>query len=64
MLSAPQGASVFVVPDYKNSEMWICFQSGGATEKGSAIKPSFGTGQRNHWTIRDLPNVICGTVVL
>ena len=54
--------SVFVVPDHKNSEMWICFQSsGGLVEKGVSDQALIWNWIEDHWTIRDLPNVICGT---
>lgn len=53
--------NVFVVADYKNQEMWICFQaSGGAGERGFCDQALIWNWKENHWTIRDLPNVICG----
>lgn len=62
-IRAAGAKSVFVVPDYKNSEMWICFQSsGGSAEKGVCDQALIWNWVEDHWTIRDLPNVICGTV--
>lgn len=55
--------SVFVVPDYNNSEMWICFQStSDALEKGYADQAAIWNWQEDTWTLRDLPNVRYGTV--
>lgn len=53
--------NVFVVPDYRNTEMWICFQaSGAAGERGYCDQALIWNWKENHWTIRDLPNVIGG----
>lgn len=55
--------SVFVVPDYSNTEMWICFQSSGANqEEAQADRAAIWNWQENTWTIRDLPKVFAGTV--
>lgn len=54
--------SVFVVPDYSNTEMWICFQSTGATaDLAQADRAVIWNWQEDTWTIRDLPNVFYGT---
>lgn len=56
-------SSVFVVPDYSNSEMWVCFQSSGNIgNKAQNDRALIWNWQENHWTIRDLPNVFYGTV--
>lgn len=55
-------ANVFVVPDYNSTEMWVCFQgnSSGAST-GTADTALIWNWKENTWTIRQLPNVICGT---
>lgn len=55
--------SVFVVPDYNNTEMWVCFQSSGnMTDKAQADRALIWNWQEETWTIRDLPNVFYGAV--
>ncbi len=55
--------SVFVVPDYSNSEMWICFQSSnGESTSGQADRAVIWNWQEDTWTIRDLPDVFFGTI--
>lgn len=56
-------SAVFVVPDYSNSEMWVCFQStSGALEGGYADQAAIWNWQENTWTLRDLPQVRNGTM--
>lgn len=54
--------SVYVVPDYSNTEMWICFQSTVDSVAGEyADRAVIWNWSDNTWTIRDLPQVIYGT---
>lgn len=51
--------STFVVPDYSNTEMWICFaQSAEATDLGYADRACVWNWTTNEWSIRDVPNLI------
>ncbi len=53
----------FVVPDYNNTEMWICYCStnlpSGADYCDRAVIYNW---KENNWTIRDLPKVFSGGV--
>lgn len=65
LFNAIQGSvgSVFVVPDYNNMEMWICFQSSVQTGGNSgADQAIIWNWAEDTWTIRDLPNVVAATV--
>ena len=54
--------SVFVVPDYTSTEMWICFQSTqDSIANDYADRAVIWNWAENTWTIRDLPKVIYGT---
>ncbi|UMO76445.1 putative structural protein [Pseudomonas phage BroderSalsa] len=54
--------SVFVVPDYNNTEMWVCFQSTvEAIAGGYADRAAIWNWQEDTWTIRELPKLIHGT---
>lgn len=49
----------FVVPDYANTEMWICFsQSTGATTTGYCDKACVWNWISDEWSVRDLPRLI------
>lgn len=54
--------SVFVVPDYKSSEIWICYQ---ATEdailNGYSDRAMIWNWIENTWTVRDIPELLFGT---
>lgn len=52
----------FVVPDYSNTEMWICYVSTDNTTDNYCDRALIWNWEENTWTIRDLPKVICGTV--
>lgn len=55
--------SVFVVPDYNNTEMWICFQaSSDASTEAYADRAVIWNWQDDTWSIRDVPKVFYGTV--
>lgn len=51
---------VFVVPDYANSEMWVCYPS-SSSEDNSCDKALLWNWKDNTWTLRDLPDVFYGT---
>lgn len=54
--------SVFVVPDYANSEMWVCFQStSDAITEGYADSAAIWNWGEDTWTLRDIPKVVAGT---
>ena len=54
--------SVFVVPDYANSEMWVCFQSSSdAITEGYADSAAIWNWEEDTWTLRDIPKVVAGT---
>jgi hypothetical protein len=61
-IRAGSNNSVFVVPDYANSEMWVCFQSTAEAVSGSycdrAAIYNWTTGL---WTFRDLPQIVYAT---
>lgn len=49
----------FVIPDYNNTEMWVCFpQASGNANPGYCDKACIWNWVTNEWTIRDLPNII------
>lgn len=51
--------NTFVVPDYNNTEMWICFaQSTGAATSGYCDKACVWNWATNEWSIRDVPQLI------
>lgn len=55
--------SVFVVPDYNNTEMWVCFQSTSESlSEGYSDQALIWNWADDTWTTRDLPKVIYGTV--
>lgn len=55
--------STFVVPDYNNTEMWICFaQSTGATSTGFCDKAIIWNWVEDKWTIRDIPEIITAAI--
>jgi hypothetical protein len=55
-------SNVFVVPDYNSSEMWICFQGTSSQGlDGTADTALIWNWVENHWTIRDLPNIVHAT---
>lgn len=51
---------VFVVPDYANSEMWVCYPSTSATND-QCDRALVWNWRDSTWTIRELPNVFSGT---
>lgn len=53
--------NVFVVPDYNQSEMWICYQSSDADPTANADRALIWNWKEDTWTVRDLPNVIYAT---
>ena len=54
--------STFVVPDYANTEMWICYAQGTeAAEAGYCDKALIWNWKENKWSIRDIPNAIYAT---
>lgn len=50
----------FVVPDYANSEMWICYSSTDNTTD-YCDRALVWNWRNQKWTIRDIPNVYYGT---
>lgn len=50
----------FVVPDYANSEMWVCYCSTDATND-YCDRALVWNWRNNQWTIRDIPQVFYGT---
>lgn len=53
---------VFVVPDYANSEMWVCFQSTAEAQAGNySDRAAIWNWQDNTWTFRDLPQTVYAT---
>jgi hypothetical protein len=58
-IKSDDNQNTFVVPDYSNSEMWICFPAAtGATSAGYCDKALIWNWKENKWAIRDLPNII------
>lgn len=56
-------ANTFVIPDYNNTEMWVCFaQSTGAAGAGYCDKAIVWNWKEDKWTIRDIPNAICAAI--
>lgn len=54
--------SVFVVPDYSSTEMWVCFQATADAINGEfSDRALIWNWVDNTWTIRDLPKVMYGT---
>lgn len=54
--------SVFVVPDYNNNEMWVCFQeSDTATGSPYANTALVWNWKDDNWTIRDIPETPAAT---
>lgn len=52
-------ASTFVIPDYNNTEMIVCFsQSTGAVASGYCDKAVVWNWTDNEWSIRDIPNIL------
>jgi hypothetical protein len=48
--------AVFVVPDYNNSEMWVCFQSAdNASGSPYANRALIWNWANDNWTIREIP---------
>lgn len=55
-------SNVFVVPDYNSTEMWVCFQgSSSQTTNSLADTALIWNWREDTWTIRQIPNAICGT---
>ncbi len=51
--------STFVVPDYSNTEMWICFsQSTEAFTEGFDDRAIVWNWTTNEWSMREIPNLI------
>lgn len=56
------GTNTFVVPDYNNTEMWICYQRGSSQSSiPYANQALIWNWRSDTWTIRDLPEVTFGT---
>jgi hypothetical protein len=55
--------AVFVVPDYNNNEMWICFQSADNIVTGSpyANRALIWNWKDDNWTIREIPETPAAT---
>lgn len=55
--------AVFVVPDYNNNEMWICFQSSDNVVSGSpyANRALIWNWKDDNWTIREIPETPAAT---
>lgn len=55
--------AVFVVPDYNNTEMWICFQSSDNVATGSpyANRALIWNWKDDNWSIRDIPETPAAT---
>lgn len=54
-------SSVFVIPDYNNTEMWICYQNNSNSEESDCANQALIWNWKNDtWTLRDLPNVSHG----
>ena len=54
--------AVFVVPDYNNNEMWICFQAAD-TPSGSSYANTalIWNWKDDHWSVRDIPETPAAT---
>lgn len=51
--------NTFVIPDYANTEMWICYAaSTGAANAGYCDKALIWNWKENSWSQRDVPNLI------
>lgn len=62
-IKADNQGNTFVVADYSNMEMWICFPaSGAAASTEYCDKALIWNWKEDKWSIRDLPNVIAGNV--
>lgn len=54
--------SVFVIPDYSSTEMWVCFQATADAVSGVySDRAMVWNWAENTWTIRDLPKIFHGT---
>jgi len=54
--------SVFVVPDYNNNEMWVCFQSSDANiAEGFANTALIWNWKDDNWSLRDVPQTPAST---
>lgn len=61
-IKAGSNYSVFVVPDYSNTEMWVCFQSTAeSVTDGFCDRAAIWNWADDTWTFRDLPQVVYGT---
>lgn len=57
-IKAGSNYNVFVVPDYSNTEMWICFQSTAeSVDLGYCDRAAIYNWADDTWAIRDLPNI-------
>lgn len=61
-IKAGSNNSVFVIPDYANTEMWVCFQSTSqSVNEGYCDRAAIWNWSDDTWTFRDLPQVVYGT---
>lgn len=55
--------NTFVIADYSNTEMWICFPtSSGAVTAGYCDKAVIWNWKENKWSIRDIPNLVAANI--
>lgn len=55
--------NTFVVADYSNTEMWVCFPtSTGASANGYCDKAVIWNWKENKWSIRDLPRLVSANI--
>lgn len=58
-IQAQSPESTFVVADYANTEMWICFPaSTGAAAQGFCDKAVIWDWKEDKWSIRDIPRLV------
>lgn len=49
--------SIFVVPDYERSEIWVCFADKNAADSRTANRAFVWDWDKDAWTVRDVPNI-------
>lgn len=55
--------NTFVIADYSNTEMWVCFPaSQGSSDLGYCDKAVIWNWKENKWSIRDLPNLVAANI--
>lgn len=62
-IKADEQRNTFVVADYSNTEMWICFPSStGAAVSGYCDKAMIWNWKEDKWSLRDIPNIVSANI--